>query len=88
MIKKARWPYTGMYDLPGGWIEFLEYIEQALGREIMEETWVSLVSKIFIWNNEYFCEYTSRKGIQKEFHHIGFYYAVDLEDKEVKTSPD
>ena len=38
LIKKARGPYTGMFDLPGGKIEFGETPEQTLVREVAEET--------------------------------------------------
>ena len=38
LIKKARGPYTGEYDLPGGTIEPNELIEETLAREIKEET--------------------------------------------------
>ena len=38
LIKKARGPYTGLYDLPGGSQEKNETFEETLIREIKEET--------------------------------------------------
>ena len=38
LIKKARGPYTGLYDLPGGSPEKNESFEETLIREIKEET--------------------------------------------------
>ena len=38
LIKKARGPYTGMLDLPGGSPEFNETLEETLCREVSEET--------------------------------------------------
>ena len=38
LIKKARGPYTGLYDLPGGGQEKGESYLETLTREIMEET--------------------------------------------------
>ena len=38
LIKKARGPYTGLYDLPGGSQEQGETYIDTLKREIMEET--------------------------------------------------
>tara|TARA_Y100000589_G_C27076301_1_gene597641 strand:+ start:460 stop:882 length:423 start_codon:yes stop_codon:yes gene_type:complete len=38
VIKKARGPYTGLYDLPGGSSEDGELLEQTVTREILEET--------------------------------------------------
>lgn len=37
VIKKGRGPYKGLYDLPGGRIEFGERIEIAIKREFEEE---------------------------------------------------
>lgn len=38
LIKKARGPYTGRYDLPGGSPEPTELLEETLHREVKEET--------------------------------------------------
>lgn len=38
VIEKARGPYTGRYDLPGGSPEGQELLEETLVREVMEET--------------------------------------------------
>jgi len=38
MIRKARGPYRGLYDLPGGRLEFGEKLIDGLTREIYEET--------------------------------------------------
>ncbi|GAB5388264.1 MAG: hypothetical protein Alpg2KO_12320 [Alphaproteobacteria bacterium] len=38
LIEKARGPYTGLQDLPGGSLEPLETLEETLVREVREET--------------------------------------------------
>lgn len=38
LIKKARGPYKGLLDLPGGRPEFDEALEETLKREVLEET--------------------------------------------------
>ncbi len=38
VIKKARGPYTGLLDLPGGTPLFDEQFEETLKREVLEET--------------------------------------------------
>ncbi len=38
LIRKARGPYTGLLDLPGGSVETGETVEEALEREVGEET--------------------------------------------------
>jgi len=88
LIKKARWPYIWMYDLPGWWIEFWENIYNCLEREIYEETWTQLLNSHFIWNNEYICDYMSPKNELRKSHHLWFYYKVDLTYENIKTWPD
>lgn len=77
LIKKNRGPYTGLYDLPGGSIEFNETINAALKREMKEETGADLLNASFLTNEEYQCSYM-KEGEKKDFHHIGIYYVVDL----------
>ncbi|MDD9899746.1 MAG: NUDIX domain-containing protein [Alphaproteobacteria bacterium] len=38
LIKKALGCYTGLYDLPGGAMEPHELLEEAMRREVLEET--------------------------------------------------
>ncbi len=87
VIKKSRGPYTGQFDLPGGGIEFNETIHDCLSREITEETGCTLLRGKFISIKEYFCEYRKNRTMAK-FHHLGIYYLVDLDTKNLKTSPD
>jgi 8-oxo-dGTP diphosphatase len=43
LIKKARGPYKGMYDLPGGSPNENETNEETLTREIKEETGIDII---------------------------------------------
>lgn len=88
VIKKARGPYTGKYDLPGGGLNFDETREQCLERELLEETNTKVKDKVLVGINEYQCHYTKEDGTPKDFHHLGIYYKVDLIIKDLKTSPD
>lgn len=88
LIKKARWPYIWMYDLPGGGIEYWETIYECLKREIDEETWTQLRDSKFIWNNEFICDYMNPKNESRKSHHIWFYYKVSLSYDYIKTWPD
>ena len=87
-IKKARGPYIGKYDLPGGGINFGETIADALRREILEEAGTHLKKADFVGINEYRCEY-QKEGKMRSFHHIGFYYRVEIKNGDkLKTEAD
>lgn len=40
LIKRRRWPYEGMWAIPGGFVHMDESLEQAARRELEEETGV------------------------------------------------
>ncbi len=89
LIKKARGPYKGMYDLPGGGVEYGESSEETLRREFLEETGLEIKSPKFIQNNLFTVEYKNSKGEECGLHHIGIYYSVELEgDNNIKTGAD
>lgn len=88
LIKKSRGAYKGMFDLPGGGIEFNEKAEEALKREFIEETGITLRGYSLLGNNEYFCDYINDSGEPKKFHHLGLYYKVTALFKTIKSGPD
>lgn len=67
LIKKARGPYTGLYDLPGGKPEMGETEEETLIREVKEETNCDLLNfsnrreKIIIFSD--FTKESQEKGV-------------------------
>ena len=89
VIKKSRGPYKGLYDLPGGRVEFGEKVEVTLQREFEEEVGVSSLKEIkFIGYNEYFCEFTNDASEVKNFHHVGLYFTVSCNVADIKTEAD
>lgn len=88
LIKKSRGAYRGMFDLPGGGVEFGEKIEDALKREFKEETGITLSDYSFFSNNEYFCDYINDANEPKKLHHIGIYYIVSASFDKIKTDSD
>ena len=88
VIEKGKGPYKGLYDLPGGRIEFGEPVETTLKREIQEEVGGSLISFNFLGYNQYFCNYTNEKGENKNFHHVGFYFIVECDIENLKVDAD
>lgn len=65
------------WNLPGGRVEFHESSEQALVREMQEELGLAVHVDRLVYLDEAFFEYDS-----KQYHEIGFYYLVSLEDAE------
>ncbi|MGJ5074069.1 NUDIX hydrolase [Bradyrhizobium oligotrophicum] len=42
LVRRARSPAQGVYTLPGGRVEFGETLHEAIAREVMEETGLSI----------------------------------------------
>lgn len=84
LIKKGRGPYKGRWDLPGGKIDFGETTEEALRREINEETGLKIKSAKLIDAIGY------KKYTKKEvLHHVGIIYLCQAASlKKLKTEPD
>lgn len=87
LIKKKSGPYDGKLDLPGGGIKFREKIDDALKRELKEETNLDIkeyklfdvdsVNPDWLWDNK-----------ECKTHHIGIFYIIDSYDNEIKNSID
>lgn len=88
LIKKARGPYLGKFDLPGGGLNFEETVPECLARELMEETNTKIKKSKFVGINEYQCKYRKEDRVIRDFHHVGIYYQVDLEIEKLKIDPD
>jgi 8-oxo-dGTP diphosphatase len=78
LIRKARGPYTGLLDLPGGRIEFGEEPEAALRREFIEETGLTITNATLLQVGSKVVRYVGDDGEEKALHHIGLIYEVSL----------
>ena len=80
LIKKARGPYTGLYDLPGGSQEKNETFEETLIREIKEETNFSVAQ---ITNQRHlsiiFSDFTPLSGKKGVLKHDAVLFDVTVE---------
>lgn len=81
LIKKARGPYTGKLDLPGGSLEFGEKPLEGLVRELKEETGLSI-------KNQNLLDFLSHTVIYQnnnedvEMYHLGVIYQVEINNDE------
>jgi 8-oxo-dGTP diphosphatase len=77
LIHKARGPYTGLLDLPGGGIEWGEAPEHTVVREFAEETGLAVtvggVAGVYHRVSEFLGDHKDR---WVELHHMGFFYRV------------
>lgn len=77
VIQKGRGPYTGRYDLPGGTVEANESLAEAVVREFMEETGVSVSIKRNIGVCELLIPYELPKRGTTHIHHVAVFYFVE-----------
>lgn len=78
LIKKARGPYTGKLDLPGGSLEFGESMTEGLAREVEEETGLIVAKSQLLEVMTHVEEYTGKSGDKELLYHIGMIYKVEL----------
>jgi 8-oxo-dGTP diphosphatase len=74
-LKKSG-PYKGLWDLPGGGIEFNETPEEALKRELMEETALAGDQLELLSIATSTGQYEENDNEYYQFHHIGIIYKV------------
>ncbi|MGF7050818.1 8-oxo-dGTP pyrophosphatase MutT (NUDIX family) [Paenibacillus sp. DS2015] len=90
LIKKARGPHTGKWDLPGGTIEFGEEPYETLRREVKEETGIGEIKGRIRTAESYELIYPYQENQLEEMHHIGIIYDVEIinHNYELKTDGD
>lgn len=89
LIKKARGPYTGKWDLPGGSLEFGEKPLEGLSREVLEETGLSVQKCDLLNVLSHIVVYELANGEKEEMYHLGIIYKVILDPSgNLKTNSD
>lgn len=85
LIKKARGPYIGKLDLPGGSLEFGEKPLEGLARELKEETGLAI-------KNQKLLDFLSHTVIYKDnnedlqMYHLGIIYEVEISSTDTLKS--
>ena len=88
LIKKARGGYLGKLDLPGGGIEHKETLDEALKREIMEETGLEITNYSLFDITSTNIEWEMEHDKIEDLHHIGILYNVNAKLQKLKTTKD
>ena len=86
LIRKARGPYTGLYDLPGGSPEAGETPEQTLVREIREETECQVIQSDFLCEKTiFFSDFTVASGEKGCMQHTGLLFSAEIKGEPATT---
>lgn len=80
VIKKSRGPYKNLFDLPGGKPNHGENLFEALKREFLEETNISIRKCTLINNFSFLISYQNEKNENCQFYHIALLYLIDSAD--------
>lgn len=83
LVKKAKGPYEGKLDLPGGTIEFGEKPDEALIRELLEETGINPTEYNLFAVDSVFFDW-SFKDVLVKVHHVGIFYIIKSYNNKIK----
>lgn len=77
VIRKAKGPYKGTFDLPGGGVEYGEHPAEAVVREFLEETGTQVVAESIVGVYSRRVDFVSDDATRIiQGHHMGFLYRV------------
>jgi 8-oxo-dGTP diphosphatase len=80
LVKRRREPFKGTWMFPSGFVDFGEHPEEALAREVLEETGLRIKQASLIGVHQSPDDY-------REPGHLVFFYTVEVEAGEIMTDP-
>lgn len=86
LVKKARGPYRGMWDLPGGRPAHGETIPQTLQREVREETGIELIDVASHTNQAFVVEYKDGEEAISLHHTCLIYKATQFDSSQFQEN--
>ena len=79
VVKKTKGPYKDWHDMPGGTLEEGETEEQALTREVQEETSATITDANSLWHSFDITVTKDSSGGDIHFHHTGKWKLLQVE---------
>ena len=86
LVRKARGPYQGTWDLPGGRPIYGETIFQTLKREVKEETGIELIDVVPHINQAFSIEYRDGQNIVHLHHTCLIYKAIQFDSSQFRDN--
>ena len=81
VIQKILGPYAGKYDLPGGRLDPGESLEQAITRELKEETGYSVQALHHIGVCDFSITWILEDNTEERLHHIAILYGISVDSR-------
>jgi ADP-ribose pyrophosphatase YjhB (NUDIX family) len=78
LVKRLREPFSGTWMFPSGFVDFGEHPEEALARELLEETGLTMVSARLL-------AVLQSPDDFREPGHFVFFYRAEVEPGEIRT---